>query len=330
MKQPRTTRYKDLRLSQLRSYCEVCRLHSFAAAAAALHLTTPAVWEQVRALEMHYGVKLLKRVGRTIELTAEGAALFDSIRRLLGEFDATHELLRQQSGALPERVTVVVSLRVQMHEVLRALRQFQVIYPTVGLRLRQVDSADVGPLLLSQDADLGVMLKPGPRDESSPLIAYEPISEMDFLLVAPRGHPLIGKRALKISDIVAYPLVLGRPEAFSRRRFEEVLHSHQLEASARIALETSSGSLTLAAVREGLGVGIVACMPNGVQTEGLGVRSLRRWFGTAQVVFARRRGGPLAPVQQHLADAIRQNLSEGGIGSTPLGKEARTSPITKG
>jgi DNA-binding transcriptional LysR family regulator len=156
------------------------------------------------------------------------------------------------------------------------------------------------------------MLKPGPRDQSSLLIAYEPISEMDFLLVAPLGHPLIGKRPLKISDIVEHPLVLGRPEAFSRRRFEEVLHSHQLEARARVALETSSGSLTLAAVREGLGVGIVACLPNGVLTNGLGVRSLRRWFGTAQVVFARRHGAGVPPVQQELADAIRQSGSGGG------------------
>jgi DNA-binding transcriptional LysR family regulator len=290
-------------------------------------LTTPAVWEQVRALELHYGLKLLKRAGRTIELTAEGMALFENIRRLLAEFDATHELIRQQSGALPQRITVVVSLRVQMHEVLRGLRQFQLLYPTVGLRLRQVDSADVDPLLLSQDADLGVMLKPGPRDQASPLIAYDPISEMDFLLVAPQDHPLIGKRALKFSDIVEYPLVLGRPEAFSRRRFEEVLHSHQLEASARIALETSSGSLTLAAVREGLGIGVVACMPGGVQTEGLGVRSLRRWFGTAQVVFARRRGALLPPVQQHLADAIRRSLSAGGArGVARSGKNRQRGP----
>jgi DNA-binding transcriptional LysR family regulator len=308
----RTDRYKDLRLSQLRSYCEVCRLGSFAAAAQALHLTTPAVWEQVRSLESHYGVELLRRHGRSIQLTAEGAALADSMSRLLAEFDSTHELIQQQSGALPERITLVVSLRVQMHEVLRALRQFQLNYPTVGLRLRQVDSADVAALLVAGDADLGIMLKPGPHDQSPAMIEYEPISEMDFLLVAPRGHPLIGKRTLKISDIVEYPLVLGRPEAFSRRRFEEVVHSHQLESRARVALETSSGSLTLAAVREGLGVGIVACMPNGVLTDGLGVRSLRRWFGTAQVVFARRRGAHLPPVQQHLADAIRQSLTGGG------------------
>jgi DNA-binding transcriptional LysR family regulator len=308
----RTARYKDLRLSQLRSYCEVCRLGSFASAAQKLHLTTPAVWEQVRALETHYGVKLLERDGRTIQMTAEGVALFDSLSRLLVEFDSTHDAVQQQSGVLPNRITVVVSLRVQMHEVLRALGQFQSRYPSVGLRIRETDSATVAQLLLSQDADLGVMLRPGPRDQSSSMIAYESIGELDFLLVAPPAHPLIAKRTLKISDIVQYPLVLGRPEAFSRRRFEEVLHSHQLEAKRSVALETSSGSLTLAAVREGLGVGIVACMPKSTLTAGLGVRSLRRWFGTAQMVFARRHGARLPPVQQELADTIRHSLAKGG------------------
>jgi DNA-binding transcriptional LysR family regulator len=308
----RTARYKDLRLSQLRSYCEVCRQGSFAAAAQALQLTTPAVWEQVRSLEKHYGVTLFERDGRTIQMTAEGAALFETLSRLLVEFDSTHDVVQQQSGVLPDRITVVVSLRVQMHEVLRALGQFQSRYPSVGLRIREIDSAAVAPLLLSQDADLGVMLKPGPRDQSSSMIAYESIGEIDFLLVAPPDHPLISKRTLKISDIVRYPLVLGRPEAFSRRRFEEVLHSHQLESRRRIAIETSSGSLTLAAVREGLGVGIVACTPHSVLTTGMGVRSLRRWFGTAQMVVVRRRGSRLPPVQQELADTIRHSLSKGG------------------
>ena len=44
MSDVRRRSYKDLTLPQLRSFCEVCRLGSYAAAARQLLLTTPAVW----------------------------------------------------------------------------------------------------------------------------------------------------------------------------------------------------------------------------------------------------------------------------------------------
>ena len=59
---PRKRRsYKEASLSQFRSFCEVCRRGGYAAAARELMLTSPAVWEQMQALEHHYGVKLLER-----------------------------------------------------------------------------------------------------------------------------------------------------------------------------------------------------------------------------------------------------------------------------
>jgi DNA-binding transcriptional LysR family regulator len=307
----RRARYKDLRLSQLRSFCEVCERGGFAAAGEAMHLTTPAVWEQVRSIEQHYGVELLERDGRNVHPTPAGDLLFDMLRKVLAEFDSTHEIIQQFSGALPQRITLASSLRVQVHEILRAFRQFRAEYPTVGLRLRHVDSGDVSTLVLNGEADLGIMLKPGPDDQAASAIAYDAVTDLEFLLVMPPDHPLTRKSRLRIHDIAEYPLVLGRPEAFSRRRFEEVLHAHDLNAQIHVALETSSSSITLAAVREGLGIGVVACMPHGILMDGLMTYPLRRWFGTAQIVFVRRRGARLPTVHEHLADAIRESIVRG-------------------
>ncbi len=55
----RATRYsyKEGRLQQLRSFCETARLGSLAAAAQALGLAEPTVWEQVHALERQFAAK---------------------------------------------------------------------------------------------------------------------------------------------------------------------------------------------------------------------------------------------------------------------------------
>ena len=65
--------YKDLSLAQLRSFSVVCQRGGYAAAARELFLTTPAVWEQMHALEHHYGFRLLERRGNAVRPTAKGS-----------------------------------------------------------------------------------------------------------------------------------------------------------------------------------------------------------------------------------------------------------------
>src|SRR5579884_4013905 len=64
--------YKDLTFQQLRSFCETVRLGGFAAAARALDLARPTVWQQVHALERRYGIKLVEPYARGCKLTEAG------------------------------------------------------------------------------------------------------------------------------------------------------------------------------------------------------------------------------------------------------------------
>ncbi|WP_197453477.1 LysR family transcriptional regulator [Caulifigura coniformis] len=301
-------RYKDLSLTQLRSFCEVCRLGGFTAAAKAMRLTVPAVWEQVRAIESHYGATLFERAGNRVRPTSQGLLLQQMVKPLLAELDSTKEVLRQTAGMRPERITVVSSLRVQIHEILHGMRNFRKRFPDIGLRLREVDSSDIGRLLTEGNADLAVMLKPATGTLHHPGVEFESVHQMDFLLVTPLGHSILTKQRLRLQDVLSFPLVLGRPEAFSRRRFEAIVHALSPGASYEVALETSSGSLTLAAVKEGLGVGVIAGTRRGVKARGLGVRSLQHWFGVAEVVLARRQGASLPPIHRALADEIRNSI----------------------
>src|SRR5262245_53860177 len=83
MPDPARRSYKDLSLAQLRSFCAVCRRGGYAAAARELLLTSPAVWEQMQALERHYGRRLLERRGNAVRPTAEGEHLLEMVGPLL-------------------------------------------------------------------------------------------------------------------------------------------------------------------------------------------------------------------------------------------------------
>jgi molybdenum-dependent DNA-binding transcriptional regulator ModE len=56
--------YKEIRFEHFRTFRQVARLRSFAAAAKAIGLSRPTVWQQIDALESEFGVKL-RLISRT-------------------------------------------------------------------------------------------------------------------------------------------------------------------------------------------------------------------------------------------------------------------------
>jgi DNA-binding transcriptional LysR family regulator len=69
--------FKEVRFRQLHALVEFDRTGGFAPAAGALGLSVPSVWQQIRALELEYGVALVDSQGPLMFLTAEGRMLVD-------------------------------------------------------------------------------------------------------------------------------------------------------------------------------------------------------------------------------------------------------------
>jgi DNA-binding transcriptional LysR family regulator len=282
-------------------------LRSYAAAARELLLTTPAVWEQMRGLERHYGCKLFRRSGSGIQLTTEGEQLLAMAQPIVAGIDSTREALRQRGGALPQSLTLATNLRVLTEEISRGLRRFQRSYPDVRLHLVFTGN-DVDQRISSGDANVGLTLEPGPDRAGGLSIDYRPAGEVDYLLILPPRHPLARARLSNLRQLTRYPLVLGESAAYSRRRVEEVLHRCDLRRSIQIAVETNSDEYTLACVRAGLGIGISIGIGRGPLYGGLTVRSLRRWFGTARLGFVWQRGAHIPPSHHELANAVASCL----------------------
>ncbi|PDS99123.1 LysR family transcriptional regulator [Rhizobium sp. S9] len=84
-------------LGWMRLFVEVARLGSFSAAATLLRLTQPAVSYQIRRLEQQFGVSLLRRQHRGVELTAEGERLLEVAAKAVGDIDALARSFRAEA-----------------------------------------------------------------------------------------------------------------------------------------------------------------------------------------------------------------------------------------
>ena len=81
---------RNLSLDQLRTLIEVVALGSFTEAAKRLHLTQPAISQQIRELENRCDLQLVERIGKRAFATPAGSELILHGRRIMAE--AEHAL----------------------------------------------------------------------------------------------------------------------------------------------------------------------------------------------------------------------------------------------
>lgn len=122
----------DYRLHVFRTVAE--SLH-FTRAAAALHISQPAVTQHVKALEESYGVALFHRGGGRIPLTAAGEILLDHANRVHDLDREVEALLRAGQPLLSGPLRLGTSSTVGQYLLPRCMAAFRSAHPQVELSL---------------------------------------------------------------------------------------------------------------------------------------------------------------------------------------------------
>ena len=84
----------ELRLNQLRYFCEVCDAGSVTRAANNLHITQPSISAAIKTLESTYALALFYREKNRLILTKEGEFLYERAKVLLEQTDDLDAKLR--------------------------------------------------------------------------------------------------------------------------------------------------------------------------------------------------------------------------------------------
>ncbi len=90
-------------------FVEVARLKSFSRAAEVLDMPISTVSRRIAAMEKKLGAALLRRTTRSVELTAGGAAFFESCEAIVSELDNARESLLEEEQLLSGRIRLSMS-----------------------------------------------------------------------------------------------------------------------------------------------------------------------------------------------------------------------------
>jgi LysR family hydrogen peroxide-inducible transcriptional activator len=169
----------------------------FGKAAAACHVSQPALSAQIRKIEDTLGLQIFERSNRRVAITAEGRAVADQARVVLEEAYKIGEMTQSGRAPLsgPLRLGAIATVGPYlMPHLLGPLRK---AYPKLDLFLREGLTDQLLAELKSGQLD-AVIASDTFEDNSlrSIPLYFEP-----FVLAAPATHPLVAKARLSRRDL---------------------------------------------------------------------------------------------------------------------------------
>ncbi|HET6572180.1 MAG TPA: LysR family transcriptional regulator [Fimbriiglobus sp.] len=264
----------SLSTDQVAALVELARHGSLRGAAAVLHVTEQGVRNRLLALEARLGVALYhKQRGprRGSPLTRHGELFLPHALAFLDRARELGELFAGWAG--PQEIHVAATQYLILYWLIDVIRRFHRAHPLIRVRLsthteREIEDA----LLRDPELALGVAAP----YESGGELDYAHLFSLDWGLVAPRGHPLLRRQRLGLSDLASEPLILFERGSSGRQHVLDAFHGCGL--APRVELEATSTVVVVRMVEAGLGLSLVPLMPGGAVTKGhrVGVRKLPR------------------------------------------------------
>ncbi|VVE09864.1 LysR family transcriptional regulator [Pandoraea iniqua] len=238
------------RFDAMQAFVRVVEAGSFTKAAETLHMSKTSVTQLVQQLEARLRVKLLNRTTRKVNVTADGAAYYDRVVRLLADMDDAETSLSDASTLPRGRLRVDVPSPFASLILMPALPAFYARYPDIQLDMgvsdRMVD-------LIGENVDC--VVRGGELTDQSLMARHVGDLQLgvyaapDYLARAGApSHP--GDLEDSHHRIVGFRWSrIGKPLPYAMRRGAEQVNVH-----GKYALAVDDGNAYLAAGLAGMGV----------------------------------------------------------------------------
>jgi len=126
-------------LSAMRAFVRVVEAGTFTRAAQLLETPKPTVSKQIQLLEAHLRTKLLNRTTRRVTVTADGAAYYERVVRILADMDELDGSMTLSQASPKGRLRVDVSASIAMLSIIPSLPEFHARYPDIQVEIGVTD-----------------------------------------------------------------------------------------------------------------------------------------------------------------------------------------------
>lgn len=246
----------SITLRQLRYLEALGAERHFGRAAAACHVTQPALSTQIRELETTLGLALVERAPRGVSLTPAGEAALERARGILRAVDDLADFARAETDGLSGRMRLGVIPTIAPYLLPRLLSRAAEAFPRMSLEIRE---SRTEPLVAAlHDGALDLVLAAVPVAGQGESLAAAALFEDRFLML---------RQADAAPEAVAAAPLLLLEEGHCLR--DQALAALPLGADRAVSRFGASSLATLVEmVASGMGVTLIPQMSAAVETRG--------------------------------------------------------------
>lgn len=205
-------------LASLATLRAVIELGGVAEAGRALHIGQPAVTKRLRNLDNCYGVPLMQRKGRRLELTPAGERVYTYARLALDhQTSLLDDLDSLRAGQ--NRLRLEVTSAIGEHMLPDLLLRFADAYPEYRIESRMGYSRRIQTRLATGLSDLALT----EQAPDHPDILVQKWLDDELVLVCGPGHPLWDSDLLPIEELRQLSYVLREPLSSMRITLDQAL-----------------------------------------------------------------------------------------------------------
>jgi LysR family nitrogen assimilation transcriptional regulator len=229
-------------LRRLEYFVAVAEASSFSKGAAALHMSQPALSQQVALLERETGQRLFTRNGRGVEPTDAGLALLVHARGIFELADKARVDMRERQLTPSGRITIGLPPRVAHAMTADLVQRFRGAFPDAAISVAEGLSIRLREWLVAGRLDIAVLFDP----PASPLLHMETLVREPLVVMA--ATPLPAR--MRLADVADLQLVLpSRPNAL-RQLLEKECQPKGL--ALKVVAEVDSIQTVLSLVARGV------------------------------------------------------------------------------
>lgn len=204
--------------SRLITFLTVSKVKNFTKTGDILNLTQPAVSQQIKFLEEYYGVKLVKKIGREIDLTEEGEVLFKYAKEIEILSRKLEEKLKNKSSIV-KKYNIGATMTIGGYILPYILAEYKFINKNVDIILNVNNTKVITEKLLNREIDLALV--EGPFDKNK--FNYKKLKDDELVLAVSSKHKFSKKKEVSIDEILNGNLILREKGSGTRKVFENII-----------------------------------------------------------------------------------------------------------
>lgn len=229
-------------------FISVADKRNFSRAAEGLHLTQPAVSQQIQLLEKYIGAKLFLRTNKSVKLTKAGEIVYLHAKEITGLYKRmsvlVNELYNEPTGLLKIGASYTFGEYVLPHILAKLRNLFPNIVPSVQIG----NTRDIAKAIISHEIDVGIV----EGDISHSNMYIKTVSTDQMYIVAGGKYPIYYNKEVTPSQVEQENWIVREEGSGTRDATDKLFQSLQIRPTK--LMEFGSTQLIKEAVEAGLGI----------------------------------------------------------------------------